>query len=111
MRAHHHIGADAPGLAAPEPALKDEARELGSDAGFRKQETADSADCARPGNAVHALRVIEGEAKAREYLARLQAEQADPDELALILAALYGPTLRGFCAVITKALPKGGPAC
>ena len=33
--------------------------------------------------AAQALRVIEGEAKAAQYLARLQAEQADPDELAL----------------------------
>ena len=30
------------------------------------------------------LRVIEGERKAHEYLARLQASQVDPDELALI---------------------------
>jgi len=51
-----------------------------------------------------ALRTIEGESKAREYIARLQAEQADPDELALIVSMLYGATLRGFCRVIAKAL-------
>lgn len=55
-----------------------------------------------------ALRVIEGENKAAQFLARLQAQQADPDELALIVAALYGATLRGFCRVIVKAL--GGAA-
>lgn len=55
-----------------------------------------------------ALRVIEGEHKAAQFLARLQAQQADPDELALIVAALYGANLRGFCRVIVKAL--GGAA-
>lgn len=57
-----------------------------------------------PAHSPQALRVIEGERKAREYLARLQAQQADPDELALIVAMLYGATLRGFCRVIAKAL-------
>jgi len=53
---------------------------------------------------VQALRVIEGNQKAAQYLARLQAQQADPDELALIVAMLYGASLRGFCRVIEKAL-------
>ena len=53
---------------------------------------------------VQALRVIEGEAKARQYIARLQSQQADPDELALMLAAMYGAALRGFCRVLAKAL-------
>lgn len=51
-----------------------------------------------------ALQVIEGEHKAREYLAKLRAQQAHPDELAVILAMLYGASLRGFCRVIEKAL-------
>lgn len=51
-----------------------------------------------------ALRVIEGEGKAAHYLARLQAQQADPDELALIVSMLYGAALRGFCRAIEKAL-------
>ncbi len=51
-----------------------------------------------------ALRVIEGENKAALYLARLQGQQADPDELALIVSMLYGAALRGFCRVIEKAL-------
>ncbi len=55
-------------------------------------------------HAVQALRVIEGERKAAKYLACLQAQQADPDELALIIAQLYGATLRGFCRMIEKAL-------
>lgn len=54
--------------------------------------------------APQALRAFEGERKAREYLERLHAQQADPDELALIVAALYGATLRGFCRVLEKAL-------
>ena len=51
-----------------------------------------------------ALRVIEGEEKAQDYLARLQAQQADPDELALIVSMLYGAVLRGFCRAIENAL-------
>lgn len=54
--------------------------------------------------AQQALRAIEGESKAGQYLARLHAEQADPDELALIVSMLYGATLRGFCRVIEKAV-------
>jgi len=50
------------------------------------------------------LRVTEGEAKAAQYLARFQAQQADPDELALIVSMLYGATLRGFCRAIQTAL-------
>lgn len=61
-------------------------------------------DCDVPPHAGQALRVIEGEAKAARYLARLQAEQADSDELAVIVSMLYGATLRGFCRAIEKAL-------
>lgn len=56
-----------------------------------------------------ALRVIEGERRANEYLARLHAQQADPDELALIVAMLYGAALRGFCSAIAKALRSVAP--
>ncbi len=51
-----------------------------------------------------ALLTIEGERKAAEFLARLHAQQADPDELAVIVSMLYGATLRGFCRVIEKVL-------
>ena len=52
----------------------------------------------------HALRVIEGETKAAQYLARLHAQQADPDELAVVVSMLYGAALRGFCRALAKAL-------
>lgn len=51
-----------------------------------------------------AMKTIEGEAKARDYLARLHAQQADPDELAVLVSMLYGETLRGFCRAIEKAI-------
>ena len=51
-----------------------------------------------------ALRVIEGEAKAATFLARLHASQADSEELAVIVSMLYGAALRGFCRVLAKAL-------
>lgn len=51
-----------------------------------------------------ALLVIEGEELASLYLARLRAQQVDPNELALMVSMLYGATLRGFCRVIEKAM-------
>ena len=51
-----------------------------------------------------ALQVIEGGKQAEQYLARLQAQQADPDELALIVAMLYGANKRGFCFAIAKSI-------
>lgn len=51
-----------------------------------------------------ALQVIEGETKAREFLNRLRAQQADAHDLGVIVSMLYGPRLRGFCSVLTKAL-------
>ena len=51
-----------------------------------------------------ALQVIEGEQQARDYMARLQAQQVGPDELAVAVSMLYGATLRGFCRVLAKAL-------
>ena len=76
MRHHHHHGAHAPGLAAPELACtaadglaplgtpgaapaglslahKDEAHRLAGAAGFRGQGTADNPDCAQSAHPVH----------------------------------------------------------
>ena len=80
---------EGPGVAAPAPL---ESTQI---------ESTDSQGAPLAGQA---LRVIEGENKAAAYLARLKAQQADPDELALIVCALYGATLQGFCRVIEKAL-------
>jgi hypothetical protein len=66
--------------------------------------TNDDADKAGSRTSMRALQTIEGERKAAEFIARLQAEQADPDELAVLVSMLYGATLRGFCAVLAKAL-------
>lgn len=51
-----------------------------------------------------ALRVIAGEDRATEFLDGLRAGTTRGDDLALIVAALYGPELRGFCRVLVKAL-------
>jgi hypothetical protein len=99
MRASLHIGAAAPGSVTPE---SDEARRQPGFPGV--QGTADSVDFRSAQPAQQALQVIAGERRADDFLARLHAEQADPDELALIVAALYGITLRGFCRVLVKAL-------
>ena len=82
---------------------KDEAPGVTAE-GFKGQGKTDKPDSPRAPHAGQALRVIEGEGKAAAYLARLHAQQADPDELALIVSMLYGATLRGFCAAVTKAL-------
>jgi hypothetical protein len=100
-------GTTAPSLAVPETAqpaiLKDEAPGVTA-GGSRGQGENESPDSQAAPQAGQALRVIEGERKATVYLARLQSQQADPDELALIVSMLYGATLRGFCRVIEKAL-------
>ncbi|MFZ5522398.1 MAG: hypothetical protein ACOZD0_14495 [Pseudomonadota bacterium] len=65
---------------------------------------ANERDSGRPQLSLQALQVIEGERKAGDYLARLRAQQTSPDELALILAMLYGETFLGFCRAIEKEL-------
>ena len=126
--AHNHHNAHAAGLAAPElvrvdhvglatlgtagaaPAglsplrHKDECPELAGGGALKERRQDDNPDSRGVPHAGQALRVIEGETKAARYLDRLHAEQADPDELALIVSMLYGATLRGFCRVLVKAL-------
>lgn len=102
MAARHHVGAVAPGPVTPSGS--DDAQAVGAALGIKGGWTADSLDSRGVARSWQAARTIEGEAKARDYLARLQAQQADPDELALILAQLYGAGLRGFCRAIEKAL-------
>jgi len=79
MSAHRNDGAAAPGPVTP---ASDEAPAGDTAQGFGGQGKADKLDCASAPRTAH------------DYLARLHAEQASPDELALILAALYGATLR-----------------
>ena len=86
------------------PPTSDEAPTVASGQGFQEGTGSRNPDSQAAPHAAQALRVIEGESKAAQYLARLQAQQADPDELALIVSMLYGATLRGFCRVIEKAL-------
>lgn len=61
-----------------------------------------NADTAR--SAREPQRLIGSKRKAAGYLARLHAQQADPDEPALIVSMLYVAALRGFWRVIEKAL-------
>jgi len=82
----------------------DEAPTVASGQGFQEGTRNESPDCHGARHAGQALRVIEGQQKADAYLARLHAQQADPDELAVILSMLYGATLRGFRRAIEKAL-------
>lgn len=85
----------------------DEAPTVASGQGFQVGNRNENPDSQAAPLAGQALRVIEGEAKARDYIARLQGQQADPDELAVIVSMLYGAGLRGFCRVIEKALGVG----
>ncbi|MDE2367534.1 MAG: hypothetical protein KGN16_01070 [Burkholderiales bacterium] len=64
----------------------------------------ESPDCHSGGCSGQALHVIAGEAKAAEFLTRLHSQQADPDELAVLVSMMYGAALRGFCRVIAKAI-------
>ena len=51
-----------------------------------------------------AVRVIAGEQLAADYIQRLRDGTSQPDELAAIVAPLYGDGLRGFCGALAKAL-------
>lgn len=66
---------------------------------------ASSPNCHQASHSRQALRTIEGEQQARVYLARLQAQRVDVDELAATIAMLRDAvSLAGFCRVIEKAL-------
>ncbi len=65
-------------------------------------------DCHGALHAGPVLRVTVGEHKARDYLARRHAKQADPDELVVIASMLYGAAQLGFCRVLSKVI--GGTA-
>jgi len=83
---------------------KTEAPAVAAAQGFGDGTNNEGHDCPAAPLAGQALQVIEGESRAHEFLRRLRAEQADAHELSVIVAALYGPRLRGFCSVLTKAL-------
>ena len=51
--------------------------------------------------------MIEGESKAAQHLCRLQARQADPDDLALIVSMLYGAALP--CSASRRTRRSPGP--
>jgi hypothetical protein len=100
MAANINGGAAAPGPVTPE---SDEGPTVAAVAP-QENKRFESPDSRAAPLAEQVLRVIEGESKAAQYLARLQAQQADPDELAVILSMLYGATLRGFCRALEKAI-------
>ena len=106
MQHDPHHSADAPALAAPKQPTSDTAH-VTSAGRVEGNEKSECPDFRSEPHAGQALRVIEGERKAREYLARLQAQQADPDELAIIVSMLYGAALRGFARAIEKAITGG----
>lgn len=84
---------------------KDNAPKLSGGGGVEVQIKRDGADSASWSHGRQALRIIEGEQKARAYLERLQAQRVDVDELAATVAMLRDAvSLAGFCRVIEKAL-------
>ena len=54
--------------------------------------------------AVGAIPPTSDEGPTVAAVARLHSQQADTDELAVIVSMLYGAALRGFCRVLAKAL-------
>lgn len=61
-------------------------------------------DCRGVRYSDQAMRVIAGEHQAEQYLARLHAQLAAPEELSVIVAFLRGELLHGFCRVLEKSL-------
>jgi hypothetical protein len=86
------------------PAAKNEALAAATAQGLGMQNNADSGDCEPQHLTAQALKVIDGESKARAFLARLRAHQADAHDLGVVVSMLYGPALRGFCSVLVKSL-------
>ncbi len=70
----------------------------------QERELNESPDFRAAGIAEQAAFTIEGEDYARACIERLRADSAEPDELAVLLAFLHGPMLRGACRVIEKEL-------
>lgn len=95
----HLHDADKAGTGTP---TNDEARSTPHAAGPFDQHT--HTDFAGLAFADQAARVIEGEQYATAYLDRLQAQMAQPGELAALLAYLSGEALHGACRLIEKAL-------
>ena len=85
-------------------AAKSESPAVAAARALSDQTEANTTNCPGAPLAGQALQVIEGETKAREFLSRLRAEQADAHDFGVIVSMLYGPRLRGFCSVIVKAL-------
>lgn len=86
-------------------AEKNEALAAATAQGFERALTnTNSADCEPHQVTAQALKVIDGERQAREFLTRLRGQQADAQDLGVIVSMLYGPTLRGFCSVLVKSL-------
>lgn len=52
------------------------------------------------------MRIIAGEELAADFIRRLRDGTAQPDDLAGIVAPLYGDGLRGFCSALAKALTE-----
>jgi hypothetical protein len=107
MSLQQHVGAAAPGPAAPERPEMDDARELGGGAGIEVQGTAIDFDFRSSGLSEQAVLTIEGEQYAIAYLARLQADAVQPGELAVLMSYLTGEMLHGACRAIEKALQGG----
>ena len=49
-------------------------------------------------------RVSKGEFEAGDFVNRMGAGMAQPDELAVIVAYLHGELLHGYCRLVQKAL-------
>ncbi len=107
MDANQPIGAFAPRSSTP---TSDEAPAVASGEGFNENKNTTQSHFRIDNAAQQAPRPMQRGGDARDFLDRLPAQQADPDELALIVVMLYGAALHWFCAVIAKALRTGGAA-
>ena len=58
------------------------------------------------GRSAHALRVIRAQEQADELVRCLKAGELDADDLAIVVAPLYGEQLRAVCRAIVKALGR-----
>ena len=99
MAASRNFGAAAPGWVTP----ASETARVAS-AGRIEEQEREQVNFRGTGTAAQAALVIEGEDYAQAWLERLQADAAQPGELAVLLSFPTGEMLHGACRVIEKAL-------
>ena len=92
------------GLAAPDAAQKDESPAVASGQGSMDQQRKERPDSQASDHLQQALQAIDGEACAREYLARVARGVSEPGELSALVSYVIDDAIAGALRTIEAAL-------